>query len=193
MTMNNLSSPFDLLASRRSGKARDMLAPGPTDAQLAAMLSAAMRVPDHGKLTPWRFVVVETSARPALATLLVDSYGKEKPLASKTEVEAMRNFALQAPSLVVLMAKLNPQSHIPIWEQELSVGAAAMQLLNAGHAMGFVGNWLTGWASYSAAVAAALCEEGERIAGFFFFGTAGKPLEDRIRPEAETVVRRWPG
>jgi len=191
MTFNDTSSAARLLATRRSGKARDMTAPGPDAATLDAILAAATRVPDHGKLAPWRFVIIEDHVRPALAALLEDAYRAEKPNASRMEIEAMRNFATQAPTLVVLMARLYPESHIPVWEQQLSVGAAAMQLLNAAHAHGFVGNWLTGWASFSDAVTAALGEPGERIAGFFFFGTATAPLEERPRPELATVIRRW--
>jgi len=193
MTFNDLTSPLALLTSRRSGKARDMLAPGPSAAELDAMLAAAMRVPDHGKLAPWRFVVIDQAGRPALARLLEESYVAEKPGASRTELEAMRSFAAHAPCLIVLMAKLQPAHHIPVWEQQLSVGAAAMQLLNAGHALGYVGNWLTGWPAYSAAVPAALGAPDETIAGFFFFGTAAKLLEERPRPAPGAVVRHWRG
>lgn len=193
MTFNDRSSTLSLLTSRRSGKARDMVAPGPDADELAAMLAAAMRVPDHGKLAPWRFVVVGADARAALETLLVDSYRAEKPEAGRAEIEAMRSFAHHAPCLIVLMARLRDESHIPLWEQQLSVGAAAMQLLNAGHALGYVGNWLTGWPAYSEAVAARLGAPGERVAGFFFFGTAAKPLEERPRPEPGAVVRPWKG
>lgn len=193
MTFNDLTSPLALLTSRRSGKARDMALPGPSTAELEAMLAAAMRVPDHGKLTPWRFVVIDEAARPALETLLTEAYVQEKPQASRTELDAMRSFAHQAPCLIVLMARLRPDSHIPLWEQQLSVGAAAMQLLNAGHAMGYVGNWLTGWPAYADAVAASLGEAGERVAGFFFFGRPVKALEERPRPDAAAVVRHWKG
>jgi nitroreductase len=191
MTFNDRSSTLSLLTSRRSGKARDMVAPGPSAEDLDAMLAAAMRVPDHGKLAPWRFVMVDTDARAGLETLLVDSYRAEKPEAGRSELEAMRSFAHHAPCLIVLMARLNETSHIPLWEQQLSVGAAAMQLLNAGHALGYVGNWLTGWPAYSAAVGQALGEPGERVAGFFFFGSAAKTLEERPRPERQAVVRHW--
>jgi nitroreductase len=193
MILNNTSSAIALLASRRSGKARELAAPGPSDAELARMLAIASRVPDHGKLTPWRFVVISDAARPALSALLETSYRTEKPDASGMELEAMRNFATQAPCLVVLMAHLKPESHIPQWEQQLSVGAAAMQLLNAGHALGYAGNWLTGWAAFSPSVTAALGEPGEKIAGFFFFGSPTRPLEERVRPTAEAVVRHWAG
>jgi nitroreductase len=191
MIFNDTSSAAALLATRRSGKARDMVAPGPEGATLDAILAAATRVPDHGKLAPWRFVIIEPQHRTALADLLEKAYRDEKPNASRMEIEAMRSFATQAPTLIVLMSKPHPESHIPLWEQQLSVGAAAMQLLNAAHAHGFVGNWLTGWATFSPAVTAALGEEGERIAGFFFLGTAAKPLEERPRPEPDKVIRRW--
>ncbi len=192
MIFNDTSSALGLLTTRRSGKARDMAAPGPADAELQSILLAAMRVPDHGKLAPWRFVVVPAESRDALATLLAGSYAAEKPGASAKELDAMRSFATPAaPTLVVLMAALKPESHIPLWEQQLSVGAAAMQMLDAAHALGYVGNWLTGWAAYSPAVTAALGEAGETIAGFFFFGTATKPLEERVRPEPQAVIRTW--
>jgi nitroreductase len=193
MTFNDLTSPLALLSSRRSGKARDMMEPGPSASDLEAMLAAAMRVPDHGKLAPWRFVVIDQAARPAFARLLEESYLAEKPGASRAELEAMRNFAAHAPCLIVLMARLDPAHHIPVWEQQLSVGAAAMQLLNAGHALSYVGNWLTGWAAYSPAVTAALGAAEEKIAGFFFFGTATKALEERPRPTPEAIVRHWRG
>jgi nitroreductase len=191
MIFNDPSSAASLLATRRSGKARDLVEPGPDEAALAAILGSAVRVPDHGKLAPWRFVVIAHEDRGALADLLEGAYRAEKPSASRMELEAMRSFAVQAPALVVLMSRPYPESHIPLWEQQLSVGAAAMQLLNAVHAAGFVGNWLTGWASFSPAVTEALGEAGERIAGFFFIGTALKPLEERPRPEPAAVIRRW--
>ena len=191
MTFNDTSTAASLLATRRSGKARDMTAPGPDAVTLDAILAAATRVPDHGKLAPWPFIIIDDQHRTALADLLEAAYREEKPAASRMEIEAMRNFGTQAPTLVVLMSRPYPDSHIPLWEQQLSVGAAAMQLLNAAHAHGFVGNWLTGWASFSPAVTRLLGEPGERIAGFFFLGTATRPLEERPRPEPAAVIRRW--
>jgi nitroreductase len=189
---NDRSSPLSLLRTRRSGRAREMVAPGPDDAQLAEMLALAARVPDHGKLAPWRFVVVPQDARARLADLIEAAYRAEKPTAARLEIEAMRGFATQSPALVVLMSK-PVTSHIPLWEQELSVGAVAMNFVHAAHAMGFVANWLTGWAAFSPAVTAALGEPGERVAGFFFIGTQGKPLEERPRPDMAQVVRVWQG
>lgn len=188
---NDTTSPATLLATRRSGKARDMVAPGPDAAQLRAILGAAMRVPDHGKLAPWRFVTIADAHRADFAAALGAAYVADKPEAGRLEREAALDFGAQAPCLVVVLA--HPvDSHIPAFEQELSVGAAIMQLLNAAHAEGFVANWLTGWAAYSPAVHALVGEPGERIAGFVFVGTPARPLEERPRPDPDAVVRSWP-
>lgn len=188
---NDTSSPLALLATRRSGKPRDMIAPGPDADQLRTILSAALRVPDHGKLAPWRFVVVKTEQRDRLADVLVQAYRAERPDAGRLEIEAMAQFARQAPTLVVVLSSPVPASKIPAWEQELSVGAAIMNLLNAAHASGYVGGWLTGWASYSVAVRDAFGSAPERIAGFVFIGTSARALEERPRPDYEAVVRNW--
>lgn len=191
MLFNDLANPASLLATRRSGKARDMIAPGPDDDQMRAILQTAMRVPDHGKLAPWRFVVVPTAQRRALSEKLEAAYVAEKPDAGRLEREAARGFVLQAPCLVVAVSKPDLHSHIPLWEQELSAGAATFMLCAAAHAQGFVANWLSGWAAYSPGVHATLCAPGERIAGFLFIGTAGKSLEERPRPAFEAVVSTW--
>lgn len=193
MIFNDLSSPARLLATRRSGKARDMRAPGPDAAQLDAILAAAMRVPDHGKLSPWRFVVIDD--RDAFAALLTSAYRAEKPDAGRLEIETMENFARYAPCLIALLSTPVQPHKIPLWEQHLSVGAAAMQLLNAAHAHGFVGNWLTGWAACNADVLNSLggTVPNDRIAGFFFLGSPMRDLEERPRPDPAAVIRHWPG
>lgn len=188
---NDLSSPAALLATRRTAKPRDMIAPGPDAAQLRAILEAATRVPDHGKLAPWRFVVIPDDRRQALADLLTAAYRAERPEAGRLELEAMESFAHQAPTLVVALSAPVAGSKIPLWEQELSAGAACMTLLLAAHAQGFAGCWLTGWAAYSDAVRDAFGGPGDRIAGFLFIGTPGRPLEERPRPAFDSVVRTW--
>lgn len=188
---NDRSSPLSLLATRRSGKPRDMVAPGPDDGQLAAIVALASRVPDHGKLAPWRFVSVGADQRDAFAALLERAYRADKPAAGRLELEAVEQFARQAPSLVVVLSCPNPASHIPLWEQELSAGAACMQLLNAASAHGFVGGWLTGWAAFSPTVRDAFGREGERIAGFIFLGSPSRPLDERPRPDQAAIFSRW--
>ena len=189
--LNDASTPYSLLATRRSGKPREMIAPGPDDAQLRAILEVAIRTPDHGKLSPWRFVIVGDDRRDAFARLLTDAYRAEKPAAGRLELEAMEQFARQAPSLVIALHSPANGSHIPQWEQALSTGAAVMNLLHGAHAQGFVGGWLTGWPTYNAAVRAAFGNEHERIAGFVFLGSPGKEPEERPRPDYDKVVSNW--
>ena len=188
---NDLSSPLAMLATRRSGKPRDMIAPGPDATQVAAIVSLAARVPDHGKLAPWRFVVVPADARDDFAAVLKDAYLAGKPDAGRLEIEAIDQFAHQAPTLVVVLSSPRGDSHIPAWEQELSAGAACMQLLNAVTAHGFVGGWLTGWAAFDHRVRDAFGAPHERIAGFVFIGSPGKSLEERPRPSLDVVLSTW--
>jgi nitroreductase len=188
---NDLSSPLALLKTRRSGKPRDLVAPGPDDAQLRQILEVALRTPDHGKLAPWRFVIVPQDRRAALAALLERAYRAEKPDAGRLEIEAMHQFAHQAPTLVVALSAPVADSKIPLWEQQLSAGAAIMNLLHVTHALGFAGGWLTGWPSYNEDVRAAFGKEGEKIAGFVFIGTPGKPQEERPRPDYDAIVSNW--
>lgn len=189
---NRVTTPLELLVSRRSGKARDLAAPCPDAEQLDTLLRMGTRVPDHGKLAPWRIIVVAREQREAFATGLVAAYSAEKPEAGRLEVQAMRDFALQAPTLLIVLSTPKPESHIPLWEQELSVGALCQNLLLAGHAHGFLGNWLTGWPAYSPSVLELLgAAPPARVAGFLFFGSCDKALEERPRPDLATVVSRW--
>ncbi|CAM3232532.1 Putative NAD(P)H nitroreductase [Sphingomonas antarctica] len=187
--LNDLSSPLSLLTTRRSGKPRDMVAPGPDSAQLDTILTIAARTPDHKKLVPWRFVIIDD--REKFATLLADAFRAERAAAEGVDLGKLTAFAHDAPMLIAVMSAPDALSRVPLWEQELSAGAACMNLLHAAHALGFVAAWITGWAAFSPIVAAGIGEAGERIAGFLFIGTTGAPLEDRPRPPIELVVRHW--
>ena len=191
MTLNDLSTPLTALATRRSGKPRDLAAPGPEPDQLREMIAIASRTPDHGKLAPWRFVIVGDGQRERFAALLADAYRAERPEAKRLEVEANDQFARQAPALVVMLSAPRLDSHIPLWEQELSAGAAGMNLLHAAHAMGFAAGWLTTWAAYSDRVRDAFGAAPERIAGFFFIGTPARALDERPRPDPASVAHDW--
>jgi nitroreductase len=189
---NDTSSLRSHLATRRSGKARDMVAPGPDDAQLRDIIALALRTPDHGKLAPWRIVTVADDQRETFATLLKTAWVKENPGAAGLDLSALDQFAHQAPTLLVLLSTPVPGAKIPVWEQQMSAGAVGMNLLHAAHAHGFVGSWLTGWAAYSPDVAAAFgAGEGDSVVGYFFLGTAGAPLSERPRPEYDDVVHGW--
>jgi nitroreductase len=189
--LNDLSSTLALMRSRRSGRPRDLVAPGPDADQLRGIFEIAMRTPDHGKLHPWRFVHVRRDGREAFAALLQSAYRAANPDPGRLEIEANERFAHQAPELIVALSSPTPEIKIPVWEQELSCGAACMNLVLAAHASGFAAGWVTGWAAYSAQVLAAFGAPPERIAGFIFLGTAGVELEERPRPGFEDVVSEW--
>lgn len=188
------AATYDLLMTRRSVKSRDMQGPGPDRAMLEKILAAGIRVPDHGKLAPWRFVVLEGEAREKLGDAICAALVKEQETSEKT-AERMKGYATQGPVLVV--AVFSPKFHpaIPEWEQQLSTGAACQNMLIAATALGVAAQWLTGWGSYSPSVRDELkMAANERIAGFLFFGNHGpdQPTE-RPRPNIEDhVTWGWP-
>lgn len=191
MSLNDNSSALSLLETRRSGKPRDLVAPGPSPAELERILTIAMRTPDHGKIAPWRFVVVAQNQRQALADLLARALPEHDPQATSAHYAKALEFAHQAPVMITLISSPIQGHKIPVWEQELSCGAVGMNLLQAAHARGYVGGWITGWQAYSPRVARAFCREGERIAGFIFLGTPANPLEERTRPALADHVSQW--
>jgi nitroreductase len=168
------------------------VAPGPSAAELSQILTIAARIPDHGKLSPWRFVHVPAAARGALQVLLERAYREERAEAGRLELEAVERFAKQAPDLVVVLSAPVKSSKIPLWEQQLSCGAACMNLLNAVHALGYAAGWVTGWATYSETVRQAFAGgSDDRIAGFIFIGTPSAGLEERPRPPLAEIASEW--
>jgi len=191
MILNDRTSALDLLETRRSGKPRDLVAPGPSEEELTQILEIAVRTPDHGKLAPWRFVIIDRSQRQALAELLSRALAEHDPQATAAHYAKALEFAHQAPTMIVLISAPVRDHKIPVWEQELSCGAVAMNLLHAANALGYVGGWITGWQAYNERVRTAFCEEGQRIAGFIFLGTPAIPLEERQRPQLANLIHRW--
>jgi nitroreductase len=189
--LNDRSSPLSLLETRRSARPREMIGPGPTAEEMERILSIAARTPDHGTLFPWRFVTVADDQRSALSALLLQALEEANPEASAAHREKEVNFAHYQGQLVVLISAPVADHKIPVWEQQLSCGAAGMNLLLAAHALGYVGGWLTGWRAYSDSVQSAFCEPGEKIAGFIFLGQPDRELEERPRARIATVCRAW--
>ena len=189
--LNDRTSTLSLLQTRRSGRPAEMTGPGPTPDELEQILTVAARTPDHGKLFPWRFVTVADDQRDALAALLLSALEESNPDATAAHREKEANFANYPGQLIVLISSPIADHKIPLWEQELSCGAAGMNLLLAAHALGFVGGWLTGWRAYSETVRSAFCSPGEKIAGFIFIGHPGRELEERPRAPLATVWRPW--
>ena len=186
----NLPAPeaLDLLLTRRSGSAKAMREPGPTHEQLAVILKAGARVPDHGKLFPWRFIVFEGEARTRFGQMLgeiLDAEGERE-----RQIDEERKRFLRAPVVVGVISAAREQIKIPVWEQELSSGAVCQNLLIAAHASGFVANWITEWYAYHPKVKERLgLKPGERIAGFIYIGTSAMKLEERPRPDMAKIVR----
>jgi nitroreductase len=174
LMLNDRTSTLSLLQTRRSGRPREMIAPGPSSEQLDEILKIAARVPDHGKLAPWRFVIVDKDQREEFGLLLRRALQAEDECAGPAHHEKADQFARQGEALIVLISAPVAEHKIPVWEQELSAGAAAMNLLTAAHAMGYVGG-----------------KPGERIAGFIFIGSRGRELEERPRPEMAKISSHW--
>ncbi len=183
---------IDTLLTRAS--VSDLADPAPDGRDLDLILQAGLRAPDHGKLRPWRFVLIRGDARRAWAETVVAALKAREPDAPQPAIEKQRNRALNAPLIIALGAKLRPGHKIPEIEQLLSVGAAAMNMLNAVHALGFGGVWLTGANSFDPAVVEALgLEATDKLAGFLFVGTPrSAPLATR-RPPVEDHVTEWEG
>lgn len=194
MTDLNIAAPqtLNLLLSRRSGSAKTMKGPGPDDDQIRTLIRAATRVPDHGKLTPWSFLIFKGDARMAFGELLVRALKQTEPDASVERIAQERGRFLRAPVIIGVVSRVREGIPIPEWEQILSAGAACQTLCIAAHAMGFVANWITEWYAYHPAVREGLgLKSGERIAGFIYLGHPAEPLTDRPRPAFEQVAREW--
>lgn len=181
-----------LLQTRRSVKAAMLSEPGPNGQELETILRAGMRVPDHGKLAPWRFVVIEGAARQAFGDYLADIYLKNNPDARVAQLQFNRDLALRAPVIVAVLSKRQTTHKIPVWEQELSAGAACQNMLVAASALGYGAQWLTEWPAYDKDILATLGgEEDDRIAGFLYFGTPSEKPDERPRPDYDEIVSSW--
>lgn len=180
------------LTTRRSIPAGQLGEPGPDEAQLEAMLVMAARVPDHGKLAPWRFIVYPHAARQAAADWLAARAGAhaDEPERRK-RTESARQFAIP-PLVVGVVSTAAENPKIPVWEQQLSAGAVCMNLLHAAAAFGFAAQWLTQWYAYDGEALLHLgLAEGERLAGLVHVGTPQMPATERWRPDMEALTTVW--
>ena len=177
------------LARRRSASAALLEAPGPDAEQTALLLRLAARVPDHGKLIPWRFILLRGSGKAAFVDALFD-IARARP--DREMATTKLGKVAPAPLGVVVVSRVTPAHKIPEWEQELSSGAVCMNLLTAAQALGFGANWITDWYSYDSDATALLgLREGERVAGYVFVGTAPTAPLERVRPDLEALTTVW--
>ena len=196
MTNQTFNKPapdaLDLLLSRRSGSAKSMTGPGPSPAELRRILSAGARVPDHGKLAPWRFILFEGEGRTRMGELLAESVRKSDPEVSSERIALECNRFLRAPVVIGVVSRVREGIPIPEWEQTMSAGASCMAMVIAAHALGYVANWITEWGAYDPNVLSGLgLQQGERIAGYIYIGKSAVPLEERPRPDMEKIVTRF--
>ena len=188
----SLTDPLHVLDTRRSVPSKQLGEPGPDHATLLRMLASAVRVPDHGKLVPFRFIRLQGEARHALGDLLAARTLHLQPDAAEAVVEKDRARFSHAPVIVTVVARLTPGHKVPEQEQLLTAGSVCFALLQAAQALGFGAQWLTGWMAYDAAVAATLgLSADERIAGFIHIGTPKMEAPERERPDPALLLTDW--
>lgn len=179
---------LDFLALRRSASPFELTAPAPGGETLETLLRLAARVPDHGKLFPWRFIILEGEAKAAFAAQL-DALAAVQPDAAKAIATLGK---LKTPPLTVAVISTYAPGKIPEWEQRLSAGAVCMNLLIAAQAMGYGANWITDWYAFDPRALALLdLAEGEQVAGYVHIGTATEAPLERVRPDIKAITTRW--
>jgi nitroreductase len=183
---------IDLLLTRRSVKPFTMAAPGPDASELEIILRAGARVPDHGKLAPWRFILFRNEARAAFGEVLKKRFAEVEPAANEERLKIEAGRLLQAPVTVAVISRIVPSKKAPEWEQVLSAGASCQNMLVAATALGFACSWLTEWYAYDAGIARSLgLAENERVAGFIYFGSPTLPKDERERPVLADICTDW--
>lgn len=194
-TVGMMTNPLSLLETRRSVPARQLGAPGPDPAQLDALLRAAVRVPDHGKLVPFRLLLLRGAARARLGAALAELQQRKEPNAAPAAIEKSRERFNAAPLIVVVIARTAPDHpKVPEQEQILAAGCVAYNLLLGAHALGFAAQWLTGWSAYDRDAAAILgLAANERVIGYVHVGTPAEAIPDRDRPDAAALTAEWTG
>jgi nitroreductase len=193
-TLNDTSSAIALLKTRKSASVKAMGEPGPTPEQLKTILEIAVRVPDHGKLTPWRLVLFEGAARQKFGEIIKARWQKLHPDHSAGSLIFQASLFLRAPTVIAVVSKAGPHVKIPEWEQLLSAGALTQNMLLAAAALGVGAQWNTDWIAYDKEIMAAMGLSGsEKIVGFVYLGTPQTELEDRPRPDPESLITRWRG
>jgi nitroreductase len=184
-----------LLETRRSVSPAWLAEPGPTPHELRRLLTVASRVPDHGALVPWRFILFQGEARQAASTQLAALYLAQHPeMAERTmgTVAKLSRLFARAPLVVAVVSRPDPNARKPEWEQVLTVGAVCMNLIAGATALGYASVWLTGWTAYNTDATTALgIRLEEKVAGFIPIGTAQEYPPDRLHPDLDTLVTSW--
>ncbi|WP_350334751.1 nitroreductase family protein [Coralliovum pocilloporae] len=184
----------DYLLSRRTVPANFLTGPGPDDEQIETLLTIAARVPDHGKLAPWRFVLYDPEDADMIGTWLAECWRDREPDASEERLKQEKDRFSRAPRVIGVISCVNADHKVPVWEQELSAGAVCMNMLHGARALGYSAQWLTEWYAFDPVAARFLgCEDHERFAGFIHIGTPDQAPVERPRPNLEDITTSWKG
>ena len=180
---------IELLKTRRSVKPREMTSPGPSPAEIETILTIGARVPDHGKLAPWRFIVFQDEGAERAGRLALELKLEDNPDLDEVGRQAELSRFSRSPLVIAVVSRAAPHAKIPEWEQVLSAGASAMALEVAAAGLGFASTWLTEWCAYDARFRERIgLAAHERIAGFVHIGRPKSPPEDRPRPALGEIV-----
>jgi nitroreductase len=180
---------IDYLASRRSMPAFQMRAPGPSKVEIEEILKLASRVPDHGKIAPWRFIVYTGDRRQQMSLALSAIAKATRPDLSEEMIKVEETRFTRAPVVIAVVSTAAPHFKIPEWEQLMSAGAVCLNLLMAANAYGYVSNWLTEWMAFDERAYPILgVKPGEKVAGFIHIGSTDFPVVERPRPELAEIV-----
>ncbi|WP_096084719.1 nitroreductase family protein [Agaribacterium haliotis] len=189
MSSNTL---LNALHSRRSVLANNMCEPGPNDEELHDILKAAHRVPDHGKIGPWRFFVFRGDKRAEFGAILKLRFAQKENSASAKLLEFEAQRFMRAPIVIGVSSNPNLQHKVPVWEQELSAGAACQNILLAAQALGFKAQWVTEWYAFDEDINKVLeLNENERMAGFIYIGSTKEEPSERVRPDLNERIIHW--
>jgi nitroreductase len=192
--LNDQSSLLTFLKTRKSASAKAMTGPGPDGAQLQQLLEIAVRVPDHGKLAPWRFVLFEGDARTEVGKAFAARWAELNPGHGADSLAFQAGLFARAPVVLAVVSTAAPHSKIPVWEQQMSAAAVCYNVVLAAAALGFDAQWQSDWVAYDAEAKRAMgISETENVAGIIYIGKAAAPLEDRPRPDPQVLLTRWVG
>lgn len=187
-----MSDIIDFLKTRRSVKPRDMSGEAPSDNEIQTILTIGARVPDHGKLAPWRFIVFQGDARNRAGDVIARVFAKRNADAAAEDVARARASLTEAPLVIAVVSSPKAHPKVPPWEQQLSAGASALNIVTAATALGYGANWLTGWFAYDRDVLTGLgIKENEQLAGLIYIGKSEKANEDRPRPALAEIVTKF--
>ena len=190
--LNNTSSILSLLHTRRSASAKAMGEPGPTPEQLTEILACGARVPDHGKLNPWRFILWQGDARATFGVAMRKRWAELYPQHGEGTLGFVQGMFLRAPVVIAVISTAAEHPKIPIWEQQLSAGAVCQNMLLAATALGVGCQWNTDWMAYDEAMTKAMgLAPHEKVAGLIYLGTAKEAYEERSRPDMESLITHW--